>query len=100
MSRTSRIARSFTFVRAAGENERIVALNQALSGMTLSMVPAWKVPTVMTTGSNTSNSRVTSVCRAVTISQAAGIGSAALCGAEARSEEHTSELQSPVHLVC
>ena len=46
-------------------------------------MPAWKLPTVSTTGSNTLNFLVTIVCRAVTISQAAGIGSAALCGWEA-----------------
>src|ERR1022692_4910818 len=37
----------------------------------------------MTTGSNTSKRRVTSVCRAVTISQAAGMGSLVRCGREA-----------------
>ena len=37
----------------------------------------------MTTGSNTSNRRVTRVCSAVTISQAAVIGSAARCGCDA-----------------
>ena len=46
-------------------------------------MPAWKLPTVITTGSNTSNFLVTSVCRAVTISQATGIGSALRCGWEA-----------------
>ena len=38
---------------------------------------------MITTGSNTSNFLVTSVCSAVTISQATGIGSAARCGVEA-----------------
>ena len=51
--------------------------------MMLSAVPAWKLPTVMTTGSNTSNFLVTSVCSASTISHAAGTGSAARCGCEA-----------------
>ena len=37
----------------------------------------------MTTGSNTSNFLVTIVCRAITISHATGIGSAAWCGWEA-----------------
>jgi hypothetical protein len=46
------------------------------------VVPAWKLPTVITIGSNTSKLRVTNVCSAVTISQAAGIGSAARCGAD------------------
>ena len=55
----------------------------ASSGITLSAVPAWKLPTVITTGSNTSNRLVTSVCSAVTISQAAGIGSWARCGWDA-----------------
>ena len=57
--------------------------NCASSGITLSIVPAWKLPTVMTTGSNTSNCRVTRVCSAVTIAQAAVIGSAARCGCDA-----------------
>jgi hypothetical protein len=65
-----------------GENERTVARKLASSGITLSAVPAWKLPTVMTTGSKTSNLRVTRVWSAVTISQAAGIGSAARCGWE------------------
>jgi hypothetical protein len=38
---------------------------------------------VITTGSNTSNFLVTRVCRASTISQVAGIGSAARCGMDA-----------------
>ncbi len=67
---------------AAGENDRTVASNVASSGMTLCAVPAWKAPIVMTTGSKTSNRRVTNVCRAVTISHAAGIGSFARCGEE------------------
>ena len=60
-----------------------MARKVASSGITLSVVPAWKLPTVITTGSNTSNFLVTSVCSAVTISQAAGMGSAARCGDEA-----------------
>ena len=60
-----------------------MASNLASSGITLFTVPAWKLPTVITTGSNTSNRRVTNVCSAVTISQAAGIGSALCWGAEA-----------------
>ena len=60
-----------------------MASKLASSGITLFTVPAWKLPTVITTGSNTSNRRVTSVCSAVTISHAAGIGSALCCGAEA-----------------
>src|ERR1700759_2385760 len=51
--------------------------------MTLSVVPAWKLLIVTTTGSNTSNRRVTMVCSAVTISHAAVIGSAARWGWEA-----------------
>ena len=54
----------------------------ASSGITLRTVPAWKLPTVTTTGSKTLNLRVTMACSAVTISQAAGIGSMAWCGAE------------------
>ena len=69
--------------RVSGENVRSEAAIRASSGITLSTVPAWKLPTVSTTGSNTLNFLVTIVCRAVTISQAAGIGSAALCGWEA-----------------
>ena len=48
--------------------------------MMLRLEPAWKLPTVTTTGSKTSNVRVTIVCSAVTISAAAGIGSLARCG--------------------
>ena len=80
MSVTSRTLSARTRSRAAAENERTVARKCASSGMTLSVVPAWKLPTVMTTGSNTSNRLVTSVCSAVTISQAAGMGSADRCG--------------------
>ena len=47
-----------------GENVRTVATKRASSGITLSAVPAWKVPTVTTTGSKTSNCRVTIVCSA------------------------------------
>src|SRR5579875_3422982 len=78
--RRSEVSR--TRSRDSGENDRTVARKLAWSGMTLSVVPAWKLPTVMTTGSNTSNVLVTSACRAVTISQAAGMGSAAACGRE------------------
>jgi hypothetical protein len=60
-----------------------VARKVASSGITLSVVPAWKLPVVMTTGSNTSNLLVTMVCSASTISHAAGIGSAARCGMDA-----------------
>ena len=63
--------------REAAEKDRMVTRSRASSGMTLSVVPAWKLPTVMTTGSKMSKVRVTSTCSAVTISQAAGMGSAA-----------------------
>ena len=48
-----------------------------------SFVPAANLPTVSTTGSSMSTRRVTSVCSAVTISQATGIGSSVRCGADA-----------------
>ena len=83
MSPTSRGTSSASAPRDSRLNERAVAKNLAWSGMTLSVVPAWKLPTVITTGSNTSNFLVTSVCNAVTISQATAIGSAARCGVEA-----------------
>ena len=52
----------------------------AVSGITLSVVPAEIRPTVTTDGSNTSIVRVTIVCSAWTISQATGIGSSARYG--------------------
>ena len=48
--------------------------------MMFRLVPEWKEPTVITTGSKMSNCRVTIVCRAMTISQATGIGSRPRCG--------------------
>ena len=83
MSPISRGTSSASALRDGRLNERAVARNLAWSGITLSVVPAWKLPTVITTGSNTSNFLVTSVCSAVTISHATGIGSAARCGIEA-----------------
>ena len=82
ISWTTRTADSRTRARDSGENERMVTSSLASSGMTLFVVPAWKLPTVMTTGSKMSKRRVTSTCSAVTISQATGIGSAAWCGWE------------------
>ena len=64
------------------ENVRMVASMLADSGMMLRLVPAWRTPTVRTTGSNTLNWRVIMTCRAVTISAAAVTGSLAECGAE------------------
>lgn len=58
----------------------MVAAKTASSGMTFSAVPAWKLPTLSTTGSKTSNRRVTMACRVSTASQAAGTGSSAECG--------------------
>ena len=55
----------------------MVTSSLASSGMTLFVVPAWKLPTVMTTGSKMSKRRVTSTWSAVTISHATGMGSAA-----------------------
>ncbi len=82
MALTSSTVVSATLDRASAEKVRTVASKWAVSGMMLRWVPAWRSPTVTTTGSNTSNRRVTMVCRAVTISQAAGMGSLARCGAE------------------
>ena len=50
------------------------------AAITLSVVPASIRPTVTTTGSNTSNCRVTIACSASTISAATGTGSRARCG--------------------
>ena len=66
---------------AAGENERTVASKRASSGMMLSAVPAWKLPTVITTGSKTSNAARHHASAARSPSRsAAGIGSRARCG--------------------
>ncbi len=68
--------------RVPSEKLRTVAVKSAVSGMMLDCVPAWNFPTVSTTGSKTSKLREIHVWSAVTISQAAGIGSFARCGAE------------------
>src|SRR2546430_376325 len=77
---TTRTAESRTRARDSGENERMVTCSLASSGMTLFVVPAWKLPTVMTTGSKMSKRRGTSTCSGVTISQGTGMGAAAGCG--------------------
>ena len=82
MPRTTCMRPSLIVLRDSGENDRTVASNIALAGITLSTVPEWNWPTVTTTGSQMSMLRVTNVSIAVTISQAAGIGSFARCGAE------------------
>lgn len=67
----------------SAENALTVPWNRAVSAITLGRrVPAWNVPTLITTGSNGSNILVTMVWRAVTISHAAGTGSLARYGAE------------------
>ena len=53
------------------------------SGITLLVEPASMWAMVSTAGSKAFTRRVTMVCRAVTISAAAGIGSTDRCGAEA-----------------
>ena len=68
-------------VRVRSLTARIVPLIIAVSGITLLVVPVWIWVTVMTPGSNTSMRRVTSVCRAWTISHATGTGSSVKCGA-------------------
>ena len=50
--------------------------------MMLRLVPAWKLPTVTTTGSKMSNWRVTMTSSASSISAATMTGSLARCGAE------------------
>ena len=60
-----------TLALAAAEKERTVASKCADAGMMFSAVPAWKLPTVTTTGSKMSCARVTRVDNAVTISHAA-----------------------------
>ena len=67
----------------ASESARIVPSNRASLGMMLLRVPAWNIPTVITTGSKASNCRVASVCNPTTISAATTIGSAAECGRDA-----------------
>jgi hypothetical protein len=76
----SRTDSSWTRARDSAENDRTDASKCAESGTTCGQVPAWNRPTVTTTGSNTSNRRVTIVSSAMTISQAAGIGSNARWG--------------------
>ena len=79
----------------AEEKLRTVASKHASSGMMLRLVPAWNTPTVSTTGSNTSNRRVTMVCSAVTISAATGIGSSVWCGVEPCPPAPTTRTNSP-----
>ena len=59
-----------------------MASNDAVSGMTLRLLPPLTFPTVITTGSKMSNVRVTVVCRARIIWATTTIGSLARCGAE------------------
>ena len=61
----------------------MVPSRSAVSGMTLSVVPASILAIVTTAGSAIGTRRVTIVCSAVTISQAIGTGSSASCGIEA-----------------
>ncbi len=75
-----RRATSAISAEVAGSTVRTVASKLATSGMMLRLVPAWNVPTVSTAGANASTDRDSAVCSASTISQAAGIGSAARCG--------------------
>ncbi len=72
-----RVTPAWIPARDASDTERIVPVSRAVSGMTLLVDPAWIWAIVTTTGSNTSIWRVTSVCSAVTISHAIGIGSSA-----------------------
>ena len=71
---------SRTFERVRSLTARMVPSMNAVSGMTLLVVPAVMRPTVTTDGSNTSMVRVTMVCSAWTISHAMGMGSSAACG--------------------
>lgn len=68
--------------RAAAENDRTVASQDAVSGMMLRLVPPSMRPTVRTTGSKTSKRRVTIACSPDTISASAEIGSRVRCGEE------------------
>jgi hypothetical protein len=56
-------------------NERTVSSSLASSGMTLRLVPAWNVPTVMTAGSNGRTSRATTVWSVTTARAAMTTGS-------------------------
>ena len=69
--------------RLASETARMVPSTIAVSGMTLVVVPASMWATVSTAGLKASTSRVSWVCRAVTVAQAAGMGSVQKCGVEA-----------------
>jgi hypothetical protein len=66
----------------AWSNVRTVATSSADSGMMFDAVPAWIEPTVMTAGSKASIVLVRKACSPRLISQMAGIGSLAWCGAE------------------
>src|SRR5699024_11053049 len=66
----------------SSDSVRTVAPSEALGGITLAMSPALSWVTDRTTGSNTSNLRVTIVCRATTISASAGTGSTAANGCD------------------
>src|ERR1700712_3365569 len=82
MPSQSLTALAVTLLAASGLKLRTVASKTASSPITLRLVPAWKEPTVINTGSKMSNWRVTMVCSARTISQATGMGSRPRWGAE------------------
>ena len=69
--------------RVRADTARMVPWISATSGMTLKVVPAEMRPTVITPGSKASSVRVQKTWRACTISQAMGMGSRALWGADA-----------------
>ena len=74
---------AMTAPRVLSETARTVPQRVAVSGMTLLVVPARILATVTTAGSKASTRRVTMAWKAVTISQAIGIGSEAWWGIDA-----------------
>ena len=72
-----------TAARLASDSVRMVPAISAVSGITLSVVPAAILAMVTTAGSKTLTSRVTIVWMACTIAHATGIGSSAAAGLDA-----------------
>src|SRR4051812_31412389 len=68
--------------RVESLNVRTLSCSVADSGMTLLLVPAWRLPTVSTAVSPGATSRETTVCSRTTIIAARTTGSIAACGME------------------
>src|SRR5690348_17886853 len=67
---------------------------------TLSLHDALPICAFSITGRNAGLARASSIMVRSTSSTATGFSLTMCCADSIRSEEHTSELQSPVHLVC